>query len=162
MNKVIVATGLVGMLALAGCCTDNCHTQGNGSGSAGSSETTKADAAKAEAPAATDISTAGVKALLDSKVAVTILDARTGKYDDGKRIPGAGSLNAESTAEEVAKAIKDKDALVVTYCANPHCPASAKLAAHLRELGYKNVLEYRDGIAGWIEAGYKVDEVAKK
>jgi len=95
-------------------------------------------------------------------VAVAVFDARTGKYDDGKRIPGAGALNAESTAEEVAKAIKEKDSLVVTYCANLHCPASSKLAAHLRELGYKNVLEYRDGIAGWLADGNKVDETAKK
>ena len=159
MNKVIIAAGLAGMLVLSGCCHDTCETPGDGSSAAGSRGATKA---VAEAGIATDISTAGVKALLDSKVAVTILDARTGKYDDGKRIPGAGFLHAESTAEETAKAIKDKDALVVTYCANPHCRASAKLAARLRELGYKNVLEYRDGIAGWIEAGYKVDEVAKK
>lgn len=108
-----------------------------------------------------EISTAALKTLLDSKVPIALFDARTGKYDDGKRIPGAGSLSPEANAEQVDKVIKDKNMLVVTYCANLKCPASSHLAAHLKELGYKNVLEYKPGIAGWIEAGYQVENAVK-
>ncbi|MEW6712245.1 MAG: hypothetical protein AB1403_20665, partial [Candidatus Riflebacteria bacterium] len=42
------------------------------------------------------INTQGLKTMLDSGVPLIVLDARSGKYDDGTRIPGALSLNAES------------------------------------------------------------------
>ena len=102
------------------------------------------------------ISTGGLKAMLDSGVKVTVLDARTGKYDDGRRIPGAGSLAANATDKQAAEAIPSKDALVVTYCNNLKCPASKMLAEQLKKLGYKNVIEYPLGIEGWADAGNDV------
>ncbi|HAE41273.1 MAG TPA: sulfurtransferase, partial [Candidatus Riflebacteria bacterium] len=84
------------------------------------------------------------------------LDARSGKYDDGKRIADALSLNAESKPEEVSKVLPKKDALIVTYCANLKCPASNALYNHLKSLGYTNLIEYPEGIQGWIEAGNPV------
>jgi rhodanese-related sulfurtransferase/YHS domain-containing protein len=110
----------------------------------------KADADRA------NIDTPVLKTLLSSGIPVTILDARSGKYDDGKRIPGARSLTSQAGAEEVQKVIPSKKSLVITYCANLKCPASARLAAHLRKLGYTNVMEYPEGIEGWITAGGEV------
>ena len=52
--------------------------------------------------------------------------------------------------------LTSKDALIVTYCSNLKCPASRMLAKRLAKLGYRNILEYPYGIAGWIEAGHKV------
>jgi len=87
-----------------------------------------------------------------------ILDARSEKYDDGRRIPGAKSLTDKSTAEEVAKVIKEKDQKIVTYCSSPTCPASARLAKHLKKLGYTNIREYPKGIKGWVKEGKKVEQ----
>ena len=39
------------------------------------------------------VNTEALAALLRAKVPVTLLDARTGKYDDGRRIPGAKTLS---------------------------------------------------------------------
>ncbi len=39
-----------------------------------------------------EITTDALKALLASGEKPVLLDARTGKFDDGKRIPGAGGL----------------------------------------------------------------------
>lgn len=103
------------------------------------------------------VDTASVAALLNSKTPVVVLDARSGKYDDGKRLPGAKSLNADSPDADVAKLLPDKKALVVTYCAGVKCPASGKLAAKLKKLGYENVLEYSDGMEGWLKAGHAVE-----
>ena len=114
----------------------------------------------APAPVAA-VNTAGLAALLRAKTPVVLLDARSGKWDDGKRIPGAKSVNAESTEAEVAAAAPDKNALVVTYCSNLKCPASNKLAEHLKAVGYTNVLEYHEGIGGWVEAGNAVEENKK-
>ncbi|GAB4281879.1 MAG: hypothetical protein Kow0029_27200 [Candidatus Rifleibacteriota bacterium] len=102
------------------------------------------------------LNTPALKTLLDSGVPVILLDARSGKYDDGMRIPGAMSLNSESKAEEIAKVIPNKEALIVTYCSNLKCPASHKLYKHLKSLGYTNVIEYPEGIQGWKEAGNQV------
>ncbi len=103
-----------------------------------------------------EVNTLGLKALLDAGAKVVVLDARSGKYDDGRRIPGAKGLAANASEKEIKKAIRKKDALVVTYCAGPKCPASAMLAERLKELGYENVIEYRHGIKGWTDAGYEV------
>ena len=103
----------------------------------------------------------GLKVMLSAGTPVVVLDARSGKYDDGRRIPGAKSLDAKSTAEDVAKAIPSKDSLVVTYFANVKCPAGGLLAAHLSELGYKNIIELPVGIEGWVKAGNEVTQAEK-
>lgn len=97
-------------------------------------------------------------AMIDAKTPLVILDARSGKWDDGRRIPGAKSLNAGSKETEIASVLPDKNALVVTYCSNPKCPASPQLAKRLRELGYKSVIELPAGIDGWAAAGRKIEK----
>lgn len=127
-------------------------------------ESSKASCASSEEHAkaeVAEINTAGLKALLDAGATVTVLDARSGKYDDGRRIPGAAALAADASEEDAAKAIGSKDALVVTYCANLKCPASAMLAHRLKELGYKNVIEYPYGIDGWDAAGNAVEKAKR-
>ena len=117
-------------------------------------------AAKPAAPTekAAEITTEALATLLNAGTAVTVLDARSGKYDDGRRIPGAGNLSAKASEEEVAEVIPSKAALVVTYCTNLKCPASNMLAEHLRSLGYSNVIEYPHGIDGWAAAGQEVQQ----
>ncbi|MBF0407223.1 MAG: rhodanese-like domain-containing protein [Candidatus Riflebacteria bacterium] len=94
-----------------------------------------------------------VQTMIKEKKPVFILDARTGKYDDGVRIPGAISLSDKSTAEEIAAVIPAKDAEIVTYCSNVECPASMNLLKHLQTLGYTNVQKMPDGLDGWKKAG---------
>ncbi len=107
------------------------------------------------------ISVAGLEALIRAKVPMLIFDARSGKWDDGKRIPGAKSLNAASTPDEVQAAIPDKTALIVTYCAGLKCPASHLLAERLQKDGFLNVVEFPEGIEGWITAGQTIVEVKR-
>jgi rhodanese-related sulfurtransferase len=103
------------------------------------------------------INTTVLENLLESNLPMVLLDARSGKYDDKTRIPGAQSLNDKSTKDEVAKVIKTKDTLVITYCANLKCPASKNLYIHLKKLGYKNVLEYPFGMECWLESGNDIE-----
>jgi rhodanese-related sulfurtransferase len=118
----------------------------------------KAAAETAAAPAShATINPAGLDALLKAKVPVLVFDARSAQYDDGRRVPGARSLTAKASAEDVAAVAPDKNALVVTYCSNPKCPASAALAKHLGSLGYSNVVEMPEGIEGWVADGRPVD-----
>lgn len=104
------------------------------------------------------VNTEGLDALLKAKAPLKIFDARSGKYDDGKRIPGAQQLSPDADEAVIAEAIPGKDTLVVTYCAGPKCPASKALHDRLKKLGYSNVIEYPQGIAGWLEAGKAVED----
>lgn len=96
----------------------------------------------------------GLKAMLDDGKPVTVVDARTAKYDDGNRVPGAIALPADADDAAIAAALPAKDACIVAYCSNTQCPASKNLAARLKDLGYQNVFVMPEGIAGWLEAGY--------
>lgn len=77
-------------------------------------------------------------------------------YREG-HIPGALSLpytDAETKASEV---LPRKDDTIVTYCAHKDCDASEKTASKLRDLGYKNVMEFTGGKKDWVEAGLKLE-----
>lgn len=105
------------------------------------------------------INTVELDKLITEQKPVVVLDARTGQWDDGKRIPGAKTLGADATAEQASAVIPSKDALVVTYCSSTKCGASKALGATLRKHGYTNVREYYEGIKGWTEAGKTVQQV---
>lgn len=107
------------------------------------------------------VNTAALEAMLRAKTPMTLLDARTGKFDDGIRIPGALSLAPDAADAQVAAMLPDKQKLVVTYCSNLKCPASRMLGEKLRTLGYGNVLEYHEGLEGWMAAGNAVEKVAR-
>jgi len=103
------------------------------------------------------INTAGLKALVDARVPLVILDARHGKYDDGKRIPGAKALKCEgcvSSAEFLGGVTRSKNDLIVTYCNGGRCPLSAMLAQKIRKAGYSNVIVFKEGISDWSKAGF--------
>lgn len=102
------------------------------------------------------ISTSELKNLIDSQTPVAILDARSGPWDDGNRLPGAKSLSYDATAEQAAAVINSKDSLVVVYCTNLQCPASKMLAERLIQLGYTNIVKYPEGIEKWMQEGNMV------
>jgi rhodanese-related sulfurtransferase len=84
---------------------------------------------------------------------VIVLDVRPGATSG---LPGAKRLSGEPTAEQAASVIPSKEALVVTYCGSTSCFLSENMAKHLRKLGYINVREYPQGLAGWKKAGLAV------
>lgn len=107
------------------------------------------------------LNTAALAALMATRTPMVIVDARPAKYDDGKRIPGAKSVSADSSDDEIKAMLPDKSDLIVAYCVNPECPASPQLAEKLRKMGYKNVVEYSEGIEGWQKAGHEVEKAER-
>jgi len=148
-------------------CGDKCAAGAGKCAKAGAGKCAKAAAGKCDKADAGKCAKAGAgKCAKGAKVAhvttdqlagllgaVVVVDARTAKYDDGKRIPGAISVPADATAEQIIAALPDKSAKVVVYCTSPKCPASAKLAKTLVKHGYTAVQKYPDGIEGWVAAG---------
>lgn len=85
--------------------------------------------------------------------AVTVVDALGGEYYAKQHLPGAIPLVENDVANRAAALLPNKTALIVTYCSNPACPNSQRVADRLTTLGYTNVRKYRGGIEDWTAAG---------
>jgi rhodanese-related sulfurtransferase len=85
--------------------------------------------------------------------AVIVVDALGGDYYAKQHLPGAVALVEADVADRAATVLPDLDAAIVTYCSNPSCPNSERVAAKLAGLGYRNVRKYREGIEDWTAAG---------
>lgn len=169
MKSLLWTIAVLGLLspvgtrvAEAGGCGSACTSKAGAAvekGSAGEQHAKAHKHGRKEAAKVGTVSTAGLAALLNAGTDLVLLDARSDRYDDGRRIPGAKQLTATQAGKGANQYIDDKDALVVAYCSNVKCPASAKLAKRLQKLGYTNVLKYPAGIDGWVEAGHSVEKV---
>ena len=113
-------------------------------------------------PSVATISTAGLKAILDSGVPVTVVDARDPKWTDGKRIADAIPLTLENSDTDIEGKIPNKKQLIVVYCGDLKCPASQYLAQRLSDMGYTSVIEYPYGILGWTEARLPVTRISRR
>ena len=51
----------------------------------------------------------------------------------------------------------DKNDEIIVYCSSSGCMASVQVVSILKEAGYSNVMHYKDGLAGWQDAGYKFE-----
>lgn len=72
-----------------------------------------------------------------------------------KHIPGSINIPAEN-ADLAEKVIPYKKSKIVVYCANTNCTASPNLAQNLEDMGYTNVRDFEEGLAGWKKAGYEL------
>lgn len=161
MKKMAVPVLIVLLgLGMAGCSSTRCPC-GRGPGSDSASGMTACAKCGATSTQLAEIGTAALKTMMDAGVPMTLVDSRTGKFDDGRRISGAVSLSPQATEQEIQNVLKSKDALIVSYCANLKCQASRVLAVRLQGLGYKHVLEYSCGIEGWATAGNAVTPASK-
>lgn len=104
-----------------------------------------------------EIEPAKLKKMLDKEENVILLDVREAEqraegqiYADDMYAITRGNLEFK-----VLNKIKDKDALIVTYCRGGSRGALA--AQTLRKLGYKNATNLKGGLKGWAKAGYPIE-----
>jgi rhodanese-related sulfurtransferase len=91
---------------------------------------------------------------------VTVVDALGGEYYAKAHLPGAIPLVEADVAVQAATLLPDRGAAIVTYCSNPACPNSGRVAEKLTALGYTNVRKYREGIEDWTAAGLPTESGA--
>jgi rhodanese-related sulfurtransferase len=97
-----------------------------------------------------------VKTALAEPAKIVLLDANGTESWQHGHIPGAIDFSANK--EDLASMLpKDKDVLIVAYCANPQCPAYRNAANAAKKLGYKNIKHLTAGIMGWRDAGEKME-----
>jgi len=73
-------------------------------------------------------------------------------------VPGAVLLT-DSESFQLGELPTDKSKELVFYCANTRCGASHTAAEKAITAGYTNVKVMPDGIAGWVKAGKKVQNI---
>ena len=98
-----------------------------------------------------------LKQMIDKEEALVVLDVRESEqraegqiYTDKNFAITRGNLEFE-----VMNKIKDKDAVIVTYCRGGSRGALA--AQTLKRLGYKNATNLKGGLKGWATLGYPIE-----
>lgn len=90
----------------------------------------------------------------ESDKSLVIVDVLGKESYDKAHIAGAVHIPYAEVKDKAATL--DKNATVVTYCANYKCHASTAAAQALTELGFAHVYDYKGGIKEWKEAGLPV------
>lgn len=72
-----------------------------------------------------------------------------------KHIPGSVNIPLEKILIS-EKFPKNKNQLIVTYCLGRDCIYSTDAARLIAKRGYTNIMVFRDGIPGWIKAGFSI------
>ncbi|TDB75658.1 rhodanese-like domain-containing protein [Micromonospora sp. KC723] len=91
---------------------------------------------------------------------VTVVDALGGDHYARQHLPGAVPLIEADVSARAAELLPDREAAIVTYCSNPSCPNSGRVADRLTALGYTNVRKYAEGIEDWVAAGLPTESGA--
>jgi rhodanese-related sulfurtransferase len=128
---------------------------------AGCSKSDHASPAKTEAKAEVKIPTVTVEEVGESlaKGECVPVDANgTGTRKHMGVLPGAVLLSDEETYA-MSELPADKSKTLVFYCANKHCGASHEAAQRAFLAGYTHVKVMPDGIAGWVKAGKKTQQI---
>lgn len=97
------------------------------------------------------VSTDQLKAMLDAKQAITLIDARTPEEYNEAHLPGAINVPEKGIEKAAEQLPADKASLLVLYCNGIKCGKSKRVAAKLEPLGYSNFMIYGEGIPVWEE-----------
>jgi rhodanese-related sulfurtransferase len=102
------------------------------------------------------ITTEELKKKIDEGGDFHLIDALTENSFEARHIPGAKNVpnGGEFMAQFEKEVGADKDAEIIVYCSSNTCMASVEAAAALEKAGYTNVAHYKDGLAGWQDAGH--------
>jgi len=102
-----------------------------------------------------------LKAMIDQKKKIVILDNRPADEFEKERIPGSVRLNSDDLLENsklAEQAGLKKDDVIVNYCNGEKCWRSPAVSVMLQDLGYKNINWLRNGLPEWIKKGYPTAE----
>lgn len=103
------------------------------------------------------INSAQLKKQVDSKNDdILVIDARNPKEYQEVHIPRSINLPEKKFDENVKLLPKSKKAAIIFYCNGVKCGKSKRAAKKAVDLGYKNVLVYKEGMPVWEELNYPI------
>jgi rhodanese-related sulfurtransferase len=86
-----------------------------------------------------------------------LVDALSPMSFAASHLPGAINLTPGWVDDRARRRIPDLDTEIVVYCLGLDCDSSVKVANRLRELGYRNIRHYAEGMNDWMEAGLPLE-----
>lgn len=97
-----------------------------------------------------------LKKWIDEKKDFVLIDVLSEGSYNTKHLPGAvhAGVREPDFHEKVDKLAPDMAKPVVVYCASFTCQLSPFAAHKLVEMGYKEVYDFKGGLADWQDAGY--------
>lgn len=89
-------------------------------------------------------------------IVINVLDES--EYDKA-HIPGTTNipLSRDDFVPAVKALVGNTDRRVIVYCSSSDCEASPKAARELENAGFKDVMDFEAGMAGWRNAGYELE-----
>lgn len=98
-----------------------------------------------------------LKEMLEAEKKVIVMDVREENQRAEGEIyaPSTMAITRGNLEFEVLNKIKDKNALIVTYCRGGSRGALA--AQTLKKLGYVNATNLQGGLKGWAQEGYPIE-----
>jgi rhodanese-related sulfurtransferase len=147
--RTILFASVIALATIAGC--------SKGSGSAHnapvSAEISEADTANLPTVTPDDLD----KSIASGACLAVDVNYKTTRKEMGV-VPGAVLLT-DYDAFAASELPADKSKALVFYCANEACGASHHAAGKAIAAGYKNVKVMPAGIAGWVKAGKKTQQI---
>lgn len=103
-----------------------------------------------------EISAVALKAKLDGHEPLYLIDIREdSEWQGSEHLPGAIHLGKGIIERDIEKLIPDFNAQIIVYCSGGfRCALTANT---LQQMGYQQVYSLKDGIQGWLNAGYRLD-----
>lgn len=98
------------------------------------------------------VTTPTLVSLLTAGAPLALIDCRPATSLAEPRIPGAMVFVSGWQYENIAACFPGKDILMILYDGGP-VSVRAEARRQLSKAGFSNILQYPDGIRGWIEAG---------
>jgi rhodanese-related sulfurtransferase len=117
---------------------------------------TKADGRHADKPATVTVAQAA-KQISGGQAQAVDANGDVTRHRMGV-VPGAVLLS-DSESFQISELPADKGKPLVFYCANTECSASHQAAEKALTAGYQHVEVMPDGIAGWVKAGNKTQQI---
>lgn len=98
-----------------------------------------------------------LKKLIDNEEAVIVLDIRESEQRSEGEIYAdeSYSITRGNLEFEILNRVKDKNAIIVTYCRGGSRGLFA--AQTLKNLGFKNATNLKGGLKAWAKAGYPIE-----
>lgn len=88
----------------------------------------------------------------------SLIDVRDDKEWLTGHIPTATHISKGVIERDIEKELPDPTTLIVVYCSGGF--RCALVADSLQNMGYNNVYSLQNGSQGWIDAGYRLEEIA--
>lgn len=99
--------------------------------------------------------------LMKADADTVLIECRSPLQKSNIKIPGAKIVYENMSAEELRNNLPEKISLIIIYPGVEGADVASAMKT-IREMGYESILEYPDGIYGWITYGYETAGENKK